>query len=235
MSVKNRIFPVSPVEIEAPDSQNVDGGSGNCPWSEAFFLDAGLFRAKGRSTPNARLVPDPRLRRELELDPGHEKYSVRYLEIFQSWISVIPPQEVSTTLSAPPAKLNGEDLLLLACVRLHAIALPDRDPRTKLYVAIKSSLASAEVHGTLTVKLLQAQVLVLLYEFGHGIYPGAYLTLGRCVDYLAALRIDEDTPDGRQGSTWIEAELYRRLWWAVFIMERHVNQFARPLLLCTDS
>ncbi|KAF2481264.1 hypothetical protein BDY17DRAFT_300986 [Neohortaea acidophila] len=228
VSGKHRVSPIPPVEIETPQSHSVDGDLGISPWSDALFLDAALFRARGHSTPDARLVPDARLRQELELDTSHEQYFARYLEIFQSWISIIPPQEISTTLSAPPATLDGENLLLLACIRLHAAPLLDRDPRTKLYVAIKSSLASAEVHGALSVQLLQTQVLVLLYEFGHGIYPGAYLTLGRCVDYLAALGIDEDAPDARQGSTWIETELHRRLWWAVFIMERHVARPAWP-------
>jgi len=105
-------------------------------------------------------------------------------------------------------------------MHLHTKQLSEWDPRTKLYLTIKSSLAEAEIVALLSTTLLQAQSLVLLYEFGHGIYPSAQLTLGQCLDYLFILKIDEESSDSRKGRTWAEAEVYRRLWWAVYVMER---------------
>ena len=123
-------------------------------------------------------------------------------------------------LADPTSQLSGEDIILLACIKNLAQPPIDDNPSTKHYLTIKSAFIGAEVGGALTVPLLQSLVLLLLYEFGHGIYPCAYMTLGTCIRYLMALGIDEAGPDSTKPKSWMEIETRRRLWWAVYVIER---------------
>ena len=52
-----------------------------------------------------------------------------------------------------------------------------------LYTASKRFLSLLESSGTASLLYLQALVLVALYEYGQGIYPAAWMTVGQCVRY----------------------------------------------------
>lgn len=58
-----------------------------------------------------------------------------------------------------------------------------------LYPAAKRFLALLEGSGCLSLMHLQAMVLVALYEFGHGIYPAAWMTAGQCARYVDMIGI----------------------------------------------
>ena len=45
------------------------------------------------------------------------------------------------------------------------------------------------VELTAPILYLQALILVALYEYGHGIYPAAWMTVGQCVRYADFLGI----------------------------------------------
>jgi hypothetical protein len=151
-----------------------------------------------------------------------EQWVFNFTNVVDSWIPFIPLDELHTILLNESSQLSAEDVLLLACIKLNSDALPENQPLNKQYLAVKSSFLTMEIYGTLSIRLLQALLLLLLYEFGHGIFPSAYTTLGGCVRYLGALGIEaklgqKDTND------WIDLEQKRRLWWSVYVMERLVN------------
>ncbi|KKY31101.1 putative fungal specific transcription [Diaporthe ampelina] len=112
-----------------------------------------------------------------------------------------------------------------------------------LYAACKRFLAQLESAGTVSILFLQAMVLVALYEFGHSVYPAAWMTSGSCVRYAAMLGLPS-----YQGSstilghctTWTEAEERRRVWWATYVLDRFIslgskNHFAGDLDQPVDS
>ncbi|RDW58996.1 fungal specific transcription factor domain-containing protein [Aspergillus mulundensis] len=67
-------------------------------------------------------------------------------------------------------------------------------------------------------------ILVSLYELGHGIYPAAFLTIGACARYAVALGLDRDIfLWDHTESGWAAMEEKHRAWWAVVILERHMN------------
>ena len=72
--------------------------------------------------------------------------------------------------------------------------------------------------------MLQAAVLIAVYEVGHAIYPAAYLTIGACARYGTMLGIDKLGLDLMGDSlgplSWIEVEERRRVWWAVVLLDR---------------
>lgn len=51
----------------------------------------------------------------------------------------------------------------------------------------KQGFAGLEIGGIMSETVLQASLLILLYEIGHGIYPSAFLSAGSCVRYGHAI------------------------------------------------
>lgn len=153
---------------------------------------------------------------------NREQWVSNFANVVDSWIPFIPLDELHTRLLNESSHLSAEDVLLLACIKLNADALPENQPLNKQYLAVKSSFMTIEIYGTLSIRLLQASLLLLFYEFGHGIFPSAYTTLGCCVRYLGALEI-EATLGQKDTNDWIDLEQKRRLWWSVYVMERLVN------------
>jgi len=147
------------------------------------------------------------------------QYVAEYIDIADSWMPFIPQQELRTRLSSEASQLQGEEVLLLACIRMITDPLPADDASNKQYLAVKLTFLNAEIDGILSVRLLQALLLLLIYEYGHGMYPCAYMTLGACTRYLAALGIKTD-PCCVGPTSWIAVESQRRLWWSIYVIER---------------
>ncbi|KAL9487894.1 hypothetical protein ACSS6W_000171 [Trichoderma asperelloides] len=111
-------------------------------------------------------------------------------------------------------------LLLLALKLITTLPLPHLpNPRTALYHTVKHFYL--EVESSLSLLVLQAGILVALYELGHGIYPAAFLSIGKCGRYAHALGIDTSrTVPATRVLTLVEVEERRRVWWAIVILDR---------------
>lgn len=85
-----------------------------------------------------------------------------------------------------------ETILLLLSLKLITTLPPTnpRNPQTPLYQAIKHYCLEVETSNVPSLPILQAEILIALYEMGHGIYPAAYLTIGACARYAYALGIN---------------------------------------------
>lgn len=78
-------------------------------------------------------------------------------------------------------------------------------PRTAVYNATKYFYL--EVEGSFYISVLQAGILIALYELGHGIYPAAFLSIGACARYAHALGINVSrTVPTRKVLTLVEVE-----------------------------
>lgn len=204
-------------------------------WTSATFLDHELFRAHNGSarTPLATRFIAGELRDNLPPYEVREQVLNYFFSYINTWISFIPEASLRQKFLLNTEPFDGEDLLLWACIHMVAQPLEEDHARTNTYMAIKSSFVNAEVHGLLSIRLLQAGILLLMYEFGHGLYPSAYLTQGTCMRCLAALDIDAHSQAPQYATTWLEAETRRRLWWAIFVLERSGDSYASGLLADT--
>lgn len=88
----------------------------------------------------------------------------------------------------------GPDLaLLFLCMKLMA-PRPQDDPENiynPIYAAAKRFISYLEASGTVSLMVLQAYILVALYELGHSIYPAAWMTVGSCARYGQVLGIHD--------------------------------------------
>lgn len=72
-------------------------------------------------------------------------------------------------------------VILSLAMKMHCQPRKEYDLiRTEMYALVKQGCLEAEQNNVLSVKILQALLLVALYEIGNAIYPAAYLTIGHC-------------------------------------------------------
>jgi hypothetical protein len=126
--------------------------------------------------------------------------------------------------------------LLLLCMKL-VIEVPASGTSASaslLYREAKAYLQVTESDFPTSLRVLQALVLIALYEMGHGIFPAAYLTIGRAAR-MSVLRGVHDRNYATQlfqtPSTWTDWEEERRTWWATLILERyhHISSSVFPV------
>lgn len=98
-------------------------------------------------------------------------------------------------------------------------------PQTQLYQDVKSFYHYVEAQNGFSVQMIQALLLIALYEIGNSIYPAAYLSIGNAarLGHAAGLH-DRKAPQMLpRCTTWTEQEERRRLWWGVVILDRFIN------------
>lgn len=127
------------------------------------------------------------------------------------------------TLNQVLSPLGGNRLdhsILLTAIKL-IVTNPGNNARSAAYYKMKTALLDAELKGLFTLRLLQALVIVALYELGHAIHPSAYITVGSCAKFGIALGVNRAIdPDDSAWSNSIDSEEERRTWWTIILLDR---------------
>lgn len=139
-----------------------------------------------------------------------------------TWMPIISKKQFYDNLLHRLSYRRSELFLLTLSMKLCS-ATHIVTPKTILYRMVKQLHFDIESSGTLSIQVLQAAVLIALYELGHAIYPAALLSVGCCARYATALDINKPTASlGSIKLPWIEEEETRRVWWAIAILDRCV-------------
>jgi len=127
-----------------------------------------------------------------------------------------------------PVQRAGPDLAMLFLGMKLVTMRPEDSACAGVYGMAKDFISSLERNGALSLLVLQAMVLVGLYEYGHGIYPAAWMTTGACARYAEALGLSagEYSLLGKI-TTWTEREERRRVWWSIFVLDKVVSVGSR--------
>ncbi|KAH7156585.1 hypothetical protein EDB81DRAFT_395582 [Dactylonectria macrodidyma] len=208
-------------------SGSIDAAITPCPFPDAFFIDADLFRAVSHSTLR-NACPVPSYVSQL-LSQDANSVCEPYFSSFDTWFPFISRKGLKLSIQANvPDEAPGLALLLL-CMKLvstspepyHTSAVD-----STLYKSAKSYLNSVEDVSPAVLPVFQSLVLIASYELGHGIFPAAYLTVGRAAR-LGILRGIHDRRNSTQLTvgppTWTYSEEERRTWWATSILECTIN------------
>lgn len=142
------------------------------------------------------------------------------------WMPIISKKGFFAHLLNPLSQRRSELGLLIICMQLYCEA--DLNPGAgtldahNLYHNAKRLHFEMEASGVLSLRVLQAGILIALYELGQAIYPAAYLTVGSCARYATAIGVDklrEDETSSGYGNTR-EVEERRRAWWIILFLDR---------------
>ncbi|CAH0022426.1 unnamed protein product [Clonostachys rhizophaga] len=116
-------------------------------------------------------------------------YVSSYFSDVHVWLPILHKQQIYTYLETSRLDLPVDVALLFLSIRL-LVSGPKTwptGPRSAIYMTAKQGFAGLEIGGILSETVLQASLLISLYEIGHGIYPSAFLSAGACVRYGLAI------------------------------------------------
>ena len=188
-----------------------------------FFLDAEIFHRGHLEIPKVSIPISHYVRELIGDDTEIRRMASVFFDTIHTYFPIISKQRFYSILMNPLSQPRADVALLVLCMRLTALhRSSDPTLSSPEYSAAKSFYAAVEGAGTCSTQVLQSAILIAFYEFGHAIYPAAYLSVGTAARYGVSfgMNIDEDSEHG--GLNWIEVEEKKRTWWAVVILDRYV-------------
>lgn len=164
-----------------------------------------------------------------ENDPSRiRNIAYTFFDSIHWWMPIISKKGFFAHLLNPLSQRRSELGLLIICMQLYCV--PDLSSETgvldvsALYHNAKRLHFEMEAAGVLSLRVLQAGILIALYEVGQAIYPAAYLTVGACARYGMAIGVDslrEESPSEYGSSrSMSEVDERRRAWWTILFLDR---------------
>lgn len=201
-----------------------------------LFLDPALLQhGLVETSPTTGTVPQCILQLLGDLDEIRLT-AARFFEHIHQWMPFVSKKRFYDLYLQPSFRSRPDVALLLLAMKLITTFPPadSHSPRTALYNSTKQF--HLRVEGSFSILVLQAGVLIALYELGHGIYPAAFLSIGTCARYAHALGINvSHAVPSRRVLTLVEVEERRRIWWAIVILDRFVAVHYESFLVNTNS
>lgn len=189
----------------------------------SYFLDREIFEQSNLTLPASIPTPSPQLNHAIAAPLA---ISTAYFEWAHLWMPVISKKRWFNLHLHSDKLPNNSVQILLLCMKLilwkPGITRLDRDPRMEEYYLAKQALSEAEQCGTMSLPLLQAMLLLSIYEYAHAVYPAAYMTIAACVRYSTAIGIHKQRREDHAHTDMdLDAqEERRRVWWAIVILDR---------------
>ncbi|KPM38581.1 hypothetical protein AK830_g8008 [Neonectria ditissima] len=192
-----------------------------------FFLDSYTFKQRSSAVKNPSIFGFPEEFLEI-INRGGEHVS-QSLEVFFATVHPIFPIVSKRYLEKQISSegYSADVLLLLHCIDILLPQDNEQMPSSQAaYLRAKRCLHFMEDLGVISIRSLQAVLLLAFYEVAHAIYPAAYLTVGHCARLGHALGIHDRRNVLQMFPTpmsWTAVEEIRRTWWGVIVVDRFVN------------
>ncbi|KAK5134599.1 hypothetical protein LTR08_006255 [Meristemomyces frigidus] len=191
-----------------------------------FFLDSNAFEYErfAIQAPHVRVPPGAlsALGNSAELRAMIE----HYFTTVHGYFPIVSKIKLYQQLANPLHEPGADVALLFLAMKLAASEIAEgMPPQTQLYQDVKAFLSYVEGQNGFSIQTIQALLLISLYEMGHAIYPAAYLSVGHAARLGYAMGLHERTAPQllQRCTTWTEQEERRRVWWAIVILDRHIN------------
>ncbi|KAL7929823.1 N-terminal binuclear Zn cluster-containing/DNA binding domain-containing protein [Trichoderma chlorosporum] len=194
------------------------------------FLDPDVFARAQLKVINTEVVVTDEIAQLVGSVLDIQAVSDKFFKSVHLWMPIISKPHFSSNLLNRLTYKRAELFLLVLSMKLSCARV--KTWNTPLYETVKLFQFQIETSGVLSVLVLQASILIALYELGHSIYPAAYLSVGSCARYATALGIDKSILSSAIQFQWIEEEECRRIWWAILVLDRYLNLSdpKRPLI-----
>ncbi|KAL2688924.1 hypothetical protein Neosp_002974 [[Neocosmospora] mangrovei] len=153
-----------------------------------------------------------------------------FLLLSRPWMPIVNGRRHLAAITNPLlVPMRRPRALLTLCMKLYPLPPDDKvsdEARHSLYLVIKKFYADVERVEDPCLEIMQAAVLIAVFEMGDAIYPAAYFTIGALARYGLALGLDKinqhTTGAGlgiTAGASWIDIEEMRRVWWGALILD----------------
>ncbi|KAK2630098.1 hypothetical protein QTJ16_000918 [Diplocarpon rosae] len=151
-----------------------------------------------------------------------------YFRTIDVWLPVISADCCIQRLERITQDNNVELAGLLLCMFL--VTRPPgndsdvRDMQTALYYETKTLYTFLVSSGKSSIEIIQAGLLLGLYEIGHGITEASQITMAVCLRMAMKMKAVQF----RNNSANIQNTEFGRLWWGIVTLDRYMNQDLPP-------
>lgn len=145
----------------------------------------------------------------------------RYYLSIHTWMPIVSKLRLNRLTEHARGPLKADVVFLLLCMKL--LVTREKRPRSStLYASARKLSKELELKDIITLRTIQAGVLLSMYEVGHGIYPAAFLTISCCARQGVALGLHNKLAPQRAGNprSWVDWEERQRIWWMIVILDR---------------
>jgi hypothetical protein len=93
---------------------------------------------------------------------------------------------------------------------------------TSLYILVKSSIGIVEAANINSLEIVQARLLVSLFEFGHGM-PATFISIAATVRAAVAIGLNQTIkkPCTDVSTPCSKLEEGLRVWWGIVVLDRY--------------
>ncbi|KAL7931889.1 fungal-specific transcription factor domain-containing protein [Trichoderma chlorosporum] len=190
-----------------------------------FFLDSEFLTPQGSNSLSGS--HHPQLYQTLSEQPDSDRVALceEYLKTVHKWLPMVSRKRLLNELNSDPAEVDGCLAIFLLCVKAFSTQDGECARTSSHYLLARSLCSEAESAGFVSLRLVQALVLLTVYELSHAIYPCAYSTLGRAsrLGILLGIYDRKNNRLFKLPETWTLREEQRRTWWAIFLLDRIMN------------
>lgn len=179
-----------------------------------------MFQSCGAQIPQGRIAIPNQIMEYLDDVTLFKSVVADYFNNVHHWMPIISRIRLHNLLPNRPLHQQEPDsILLLLSIKL-ILSTPDQcRSASEIYTITKSYFSMVEAAGCLTLQMVQAGIMIALYELGHGVYPAVFPTIATCARYGTALGIDELSA---ADLTSAGGEEKVRVWWGVLIVDQYV-------------
>jgi hypothetical protein len=146
-----------------------------------------------------------------------------YLATVNTWFPIVAESRQSDLDTRNGSVPDAETCTLLLAIYLVTKQPTDGANLDSLYSGLKRYHSNLHTISTKSIPIIQAGILLAMYEQGQSLHQLSYLTIGAAVRVAQAvgmhrtLEIDLETVDTNRA----ELEHQRHVWWVLVIMERY--------------
>ena len=157
-----------------------------------------------------------------------ENFASRFVDArtIDVWLPIISPQKYTEKLENISSDFSLELANLLLCMYLVTQQPGNssgiKEMQSPVYFEAKTLLTSLTSSGNTTIEVIQAGVLLSLYEQGHGMIDVAQLTMSVCTRMAMKMKVVLRAAPELQNTD------FGRLWWGLIILDRLT--FSRPII-----
>lgn len=108
-----------------------------------------------------------------------------FFETVHTWLPIVSKKRLNRNMLNPMWEAGPDLALLFLCMKLTS-SRPHEGmdhAHNPLYTTAKRFIALLEAGGMVSLTMLQAYLLIAIYEMGHSIYPAAWMTVGSSIRY----------------------------------------------------
>jgi hypothetical protein len=171
-------------------------------------------------------VPIPRNVLQFLGDLHHiSEVQEEYFRTINPFFPMISTKLLQISLHHSHTEPRADFALLLVCMKLitsKPMASGAGSTRSDLYLCAKSFYLSLELEKRYSTHFLQSGLLISLYEYHHGVYPEAQISVTRNSKLAMELGLHELESNRMNPApmTWAEEEERNRIWWSIVILDR---------------